>query len=187
MACLAGIRYTYHQRRQAIAVARNILDRFERDDRELAIRARDALPDGYANHSGAVGITITAGVSDPVLRAALRRAAAEPDPASRALTLLLEGVRLLTLGDSARAEAFPPTNGAARTDQWCTSCTRAQIDGKPVLSPRGDPKAVGKGSTLCGWCHSFNREHGQLPPTPLIRMRARGERIYERDVRQYLG
>lgn len=72
-----------------------------------------------------------------------------------------------------------PEPAAPRVDIWCTSCERAQ-----VMAPRGDPKRVGEQSTLCGWCHEWQREYGQLPPVAIIERRARGERITTRVVEE---
>lgn len=51
-------------------------------------------------------------------------------------------------------------------DVWCTSCERIG-----ELEPRGNPKDVGADSTLCRFCHGYEREHGELPHELLLRRR----------------
>jgi len=167
--------YTHHQRAQHRTVATKIVAKFERDDRELAARSAE----GAADRREAL-TRRSSEYSDPTAAAAVR-GAGQVDDATRALGLFHDAVKLLEQADSYRARALPPVRTERPTD-WCTSCERAG-----VLSPRGTEKEVGKSSSLCGWCHVWQREHSQLPPVVLIEKRARGERIYDRDITAALG
>lgn len=71
-------------------------------------------------------------------------------------------------------ELVPPEEG-------CSSCAKVGL-----FSPRGDPKEVGKDSTLCGWCRVFERTYGREVPRQLLLKRAEGRRISERDIVQSL-
>jgi hypothetical protein len=173
------VSFTYHQRQQAYAAARRIVDKFARDDLELARRARDARPDGYRTSSMAAGGG--QGPSDPTGRAALARATGPADVAELAFARLFDAVALLAEADGLRARAFPPQQVRADDGLSCTNCAAAGVH-----SPRGSAKEVGRTSTLCGWCHAFQRSYGLLPPRVLVRKRAAGERIYDRDITQAL-
>lgn len=65
-------------------------------------------------------------------------------------------------------------------DIWCTSCARIG-----EINPRGTPKDVGVDSTLCAWCHAYQRDTGALPHELLLRRRVekRG-RLTERDYQE---
>lgn len=74
--------------------------------------------------------------------------------------------------------AEPPPTPVDPGQIWCTSCARVNVQW-----PRGSAKEVGSNSTLCGFCHGYQREHGgQLPPPRLCEMRAEGVRLTERVV-----
>jgi len=150
-----------------------IVAKFDRDDHDLAARSAEGVAGRreVGRHSN--------DVSDPTAAAALQ-SASQVDDATRALGLFHAAVKLLEQADSYRARALPPVR-TERPTNWCTSCERASVH-----TPRGDEKAVGKASTLCAWCHAFNREHTTLPPIELIAKHARGERIYDRDISQAL-
>lgn len=176
---------TYHQRAQALMTIERVLRKLRRDDFDLAARAGAERPDGYP--TGGDGGGHSCGVSDPTGRAVeLREGRLGPDgrprlgPATQAIGKLMEAAALLAEADSLRAAALPPVKPEDPAD-WCTNCEKAG-----ELQPRGEAKAVGQGSTLCSWCHAFQREHGQLPPRALVRKHARGERIFDRDISQAL-
>ena len=175
----------HHQRQQAHLVIERVLSRMRRDDYDLAARAAVERPDGYpTGGNGGRGNE----VSNPTLRTVIQREG-KPDPhtgrpkqgpATTAITLMMQAAELLSRADSLRAAALPPV-AAPEPEDWCSNCAKAGI-----MTARGTEKEVGKDSTLCGWCHTFNREHGQLPPRALVRKRGSGARIYDRDIRQAL-
>lgn len=171
------VTYTPAQRRETIAVMRRILNRFEHDDRALAAASHDALPDGYPTDS--LPGPHTHGTTDRVPTTVRLRHNAH-DPATIAYTLLHQAARLLEQADSRRAEALPPTTPTPTTDtHWCTSCLRSNH-----FTPRAPEKEVGRHSTLCGWCHAWQRTHDTLPPIALIDARARGQRITSRIIEE---
>lgn len=170
----------HHQRQQAHLVIERVLRRLRRDDYDLAARAAVERPDGYPTGSnGGRGNE----VSNPTLNAVIAREGRPgPDgrpkqgPATTAIALMMQAAELLGRADSLRASALPPV-AAPEPEDWCTNCAKAG-----TMTARGTEKDVGKDNTLCHWCHSFNREHGQLPPRSLVRKHASGTRIYDRDV-----
>lgn len=84
--------------------------------------------------------------------------------------------QLLAAIDQARPITHPPVPSPTLTDElWCEHHAR-----HGMTEPRGTEKEVGKHSRLCGWCHAFNRTHGQLPPKALLEHKAAGERITSR-------
>lgn len=174
----------HHHRAQAHMTIENVLRRMRRDDHDLAARAASERPDGYP--TGGQGGGARNGVSNPTL-AAVERRLNEPDPktgrrapmhATRAIELTMRAAALLSQADSWRAKALPPAL-PEESDDWCTNCERAG-----ELSPRGKAKDVPAESTLCTWCHQFQRDAGFLPPRSLVRKHARGDRISERDVQR---
>jgi hypothetical protein len=171
----------HHQRAQAHMTIDRVLRKMRRDDHDLAARAAVERPDGYP--SGGNGGGGKGGVSDPTGRTVVQRDGGRDDgtrarrPATEAIALTMQAAALLARADSLRASALPPRVEPKEADDWCTNCEKAK-----ELSPRGDVKAVGADSTLCTWCHAFQREHGMLPPRALVRKHARGERIYTRDI-----
>lgn len=174
---LRNKKYTTAQREQNYAAALKMLKHLERDDGLLQSRAAAAQPDGLksANYDG----SRSSDISDPVHEAVvLRLTNGIRDPATRALSLAMEACRYLELADSERARALPPApKPVDNTQDWCSNCTRYD-----VLEPRGRPKDVGQASTLCAWCHAFNREHHVLPPRPLVVKHGKRERIFDKDV-----
>lgn len=170
-------KYTDAQRENAYVHALVTLKKFQRDDEALSHRAAAARPDGLksANYDATRGSE----VSDPVHEAVYGRLVGSvKDPATRALSLTMEACHLLELADSQRAKALPPAPKTIDSlADWCTNCLS-----HGVLEPRGVAKAVGKDSTLCTWCHGFQREHVWLPPKELVAKHGAGERIYDRDI-----
>lgn len=175
---------THHQRQQAHLVIDRVLRRLRRDDYDLAARAAVERPDGYpTGGQGGRGNE----VSNPTLRTVIQREGrpgadgrTKQGPATTAIALMMEAALLLARADTLRAAALPPV-AAPEPEDWCSNCAKAGI-----MTARGTEKAVGKDSTLCTWCHMFNREHGQLPPRALVRKRGSGSRIYDRDILQAL-
>lgn len=175
---------THHQRAQAHLTIERVVRKMRRDDADLAARAQAERPDGYPSggqggHSNVAadptGTVVVKRLNEPD-EAGKRR----PQHATRAIELTMKAAALLAQADSLRALALPPAV-ADDPDDTCTNCEKSG-----ELSPRGDEKAVGKHSTLCSWCHAFQREHGVLPPRVLVRKHARGDRIFDRDILQAL-
>lgn len=175
---------THHQRQQAHLVIDRVLKRLRRDDYDLAARAAVERPDGYpTGGNGGRGND----VANPTLQTVIAREGRpghdgrpKQGPATNAIQLLMQAAELLGRADSLRASALPPV-AAPEPEDWCTNCAKAG-----VMTARGTEKAVGKDSTLCSWCHAFNREHGQLPPRALVRKHGQGARIFDRDISQAL-
>lgn len=63
-----------------------------------------------------------------------------------------------------------------RDDLWCQHC---QQHGH--LEPRQGERRY------CGWCYSFLRANGQLPPKALLEIHWQGRHITEADVARHLG
>ena len=165
-------------------IARLVRD-LDRAHRDLLHRDRDDPGPGYPPSSLGGG---GGGTADPVgeLVATLVELDDRADGVQHAVREIeraaLAARRLLDAAWSAAARTRAAAPASRTDDVWCTSCLRAH-----VVTPRGAEKEVGADSTLCRWCHDWQREHRALPPVALIERRARGERITSRVIDEALG
>lgn len=70
---------------------------------------------------------------------------------------------------TARAQAL-----SEAPKDWCTSCYRDGQHHEPVTV---DARGHHHYDNLCRWCGDFQKEHGTLPPMPVLRARHEGRRV----------
>lgn len=136
--------------------------------------------------------------SDPTFRAVLARNeghAGQVQAAKRQVAkALVTAYRVLESAKGKGVQVLEPPERLPDTPEvlFCEHCESCGVKGQPVgdeVQHRQRAKRWGRGHVYpnhCDWCASFLHEHGRRPPAALVVKHGRGERIYDRDVREAL-
>jgi hypothetical protein len=174
------IPYNADQRRRTYRALREILDRLERDDSEVA--SRDIRPDGYTSVSN--GGSRRSGHGDPTYAVVVQILGGEAQGslAAQCFGHLHMAAKELELADSLRAGCIPPVQRISE-DDWCVSCLRVVLKDHKGRSHRLCSPRYGS-QDVCAWCHQWRKEHGSEPPVALLVKRSQGKRITSRDIQE---
>lgn len=175
-----------------IARYRRAIRRLEQliaDDLKLEKRVKNAQKAPLPG-SGAEGAR-SSGISDPTGSAAT--SGRIKDPAERSWASAEEAMKDLWWADTHRIRAHRMTaadgvlaelgEDEVLEDDACTNCAKIN-----EWSKRGEQPSVPKDSTLCTWCHQFQRDHDGILPTRALLRKHHGPkgRVTTRDVEKAL-